>query len=66
MRHDQSIAKPTTHKEKACEICGDEYPANSLKPCETCSWLMCESCEHEQGNCKDCCEELGLIEEEDE
>ena len=47
----------------ACQICGDEYEAGSLKECETCNWLMCESCEREQGNCYDCSLELGLIDE---
>ena len=65
MKHDLSTAKHTTLKEVACEICGDEYPADSLTPCETCSWNMCEACEQEQGNCRDCCEELGLIDEND-
>lgn len=40
--------------DKACELCGDEYPADSLTVCETCGWTMCESCEYEGGMCREC------------
>lgn len=49
----------------ACEVCGDEYDADELVPCETCSWLMCEACEADEGNCNECARELGLRAEDE-
>lgn len=52
-------------EQAACQICGDEYNMDSLVPCETCSWIMCEACEGMQGNCMECSRELGLTGDED-
>lgn len=48
-----------------CQICGDENGDGSdCDECESCNYLMCDSCTHDHGLCRDCAEEQGLVDDD--